>query len=141
MTRYHTALDRVDQVEEGSIQHQGETLLALARHFGDAPLDALKAGDSVYFDVARPGPGVLPGRVCAAAVRAGRAAVRRRRLERAPRQRRAHHPGRRGRPDLPGAGRPVRLWRPAAVASRARPPSPIQSDAAGRHLQQRLVSA
>lgn len=52
VTRYHTALDRVDQVEEGSIQHQGETLLALARHFGDAPLDALKAGDSVYFDVA-----------------------------------------------------------------------------------------
>lgn len=51
-TRYHTALDRIEQVEAGSIQHQGEILLALARHFGNAPLDQLGGGDAVYFDMA-----------------------------------------------------------------------------------------
>jgi hypothetical protein len=46
---YHTQLDGVAQLDQHSVQHQGETMLALARHFGNADLAQLKDGDRVYF--------------------------------------------------------------------------------------------
>jgi hypothetical protein len=56
-TSYHTQLDRPELLQEGSLQHQGEILLALAQHFGNAPLDDLRSADSVYFDA--PGLGLV----------------------------------------------------------------------------------
>ena len=56
-TSYHTQLDRPELLQEGSLQHQGEILLALAQHFGNAPLDDLRSVDSVYFDA--PGLGLV----------------------------------------------------------------------------------
>jgi hypothetical protein len=54
---YHTELDRLDRLNQGSLQHQGDIMLALARYFGNADLNHLQATDSVYFDVA--GAGML----------------------------------------------------------------------------------
>ena len=51
-TAYHTQLDRADALNQGSLQHQGEIMLALTRHFGGADLAALKQSDRIYFDVA-----------------------------------------------------------------------------------------
>lgn len=51
-TAYHTQLDRPDTLNQGSLQHQGEIMLALSRHFGSADLAALKQADRIYFDVA-----------------------------------------------------------------------------------------
>jgi len=51
-THYHTVLDRVDLIDEGSVQHQGEIMLGLAHAFGNASLTSLVGQDSVYFDVA-----------------------------------------------------------------------------------------
>ncbi len=56
-TSYHTQLDRPELLQEGSLQHQGEILLALAQHFGNTPLDDLRSADSVYFDA--PGLGLV----------------------------------------------------------------------------------
>jgi hypothetical protein len=56
-TSYHTQLDRAELLQEGSLQHQGEILLALAQHFGNTPLDDLHSADSVYFDA--PGLGLV----------------------------------------------------------------------------------
>jgi hypothetical protein len=56
-THYHTQLDRPEFLHEGSLQHQGEILLALAQHFGNVPLDNLRSEDSVYFDA--PGLGLV----------------------------------------------------------------------------------
>lgn len=50
-TSYHTQLDRPELLHEGSLQHQGEILLALAQHFGNIPLDDLQSGESIYFAV------------------------------------------------------------------------------------------
>jgi len=64
-TDYHTALDRVDRLAVGTLQRQGDTMLALARHFSQGALVA--AGpDRVYFDapvlgaVSYPGAWALP---------------------------------------------------------------------------------
>ena len=56
-TSYHTQLDRPELLQEGSLQHQGEILLALAQHFGNRSLDDLRSPDSVYFDA--PGLGLV----------------------------------------------------------------------------------
>ena len=54
---YHTDLDSPDRVSLGSLQHSGETSLALARHFGGFDFDkAPDASSRVAFNV-------LPGRV------------------------------------------------------------------------------
>jgi len=52
MTHYHSPLDRADALQEGSLQHLGETMLALVQIFGSIAIDALPADDSVYFDMA-----------------------------------------------------------------------------------------
>jgi len=54
VTAYHTALDSLDNVDPRSLQHLGDTALALCRHFGALPLDRLYAGEeggAVYFDL------------------------------------------------------------------------------------------
>ncbi|MBN2078117.1 MAG: M20/M25/M40 family metallo-hydrolase [Spirochaetes bacterium] len=52
MTHYHTPLDSFENVEPRSLQHHGSHLMALARHFGNAPLGDLKKGEMVYFPMA-----------------------------------------------------------------------------------------
>lgn len=56
-TDYHTELDRADRLDPSTLQHQGDTMLALARHFGNMSLNGLVGSNSVYFDV--PGIGVV----------------------------------------------------------------------------------
>ena len=48
---YHAMTDNVANLDPNTLGHQGSTLLALARHFGDLPLDAtLQSDDAVYFN-------------------------------------------------------------------------------------------
>ena len=54
---YHTQLDRADALDQGSLQHQGDIMLALARHFGNADLATLGDSDRIYFDL--PAVGVV----------------------------------------------------------------------------------
>jgi hypothetical protein len=54
VTAYHTALDSLDHVDPRTVQHLGDAVLALCRHFGGLPLDRLTAaekGGAVYFDL------------------------------------------------------------------------------------------
>ena len=48
---YHSTLDTISQIDERSLQHQGEYALALSRRFGNISLDALYGINAVYFDV------------------------------------------------------------------------------------------
>jgi len=49
---YHTMQDNVANLDPDTLQHQGATMLALARHFGDLPLDGtLKRQDLVYYNL------------------------------------------------------------------------------------------
>jgi hypothetical protein len=50
-THYHTQLDNVETIAEGSLQHQGSYALALTRHFGDLDLRTTSNGNAIYFDV------------------------------------------------------------------------------------------
>lgn len=56
-TAYHTELDRTEALDPSTLQHQGDIMLALVRHFGSLPLNDLRGSDSVYFNV--PGYGVV----------------------------------------------------------------------------------
>lgn len=59
-TDYHTALDRVDRLAAGTLQRQGDTMLALARAFSQGPV--VPAGpDRVYFDAPLVGALSYPG--------------------------------------------------------------------------------
>ena len=50
--RYHTAGDSIANLDQGSLQHHGENMLALARALGDTDLRTLTADhDDTYFDV------------------------------------------------------------------------------------------
>jgi hypothetical protein len=50
--RYHTAGDSIDNLDQGSLQHHGENMLALARALGDTDLRTMTADhDDTYFDV------------------------------------------------------------------------------------------
>lgn len=48
---YHTPLDTPQNLDLGSLQQHGENALALARAFGNTPLDQLKDRDDVYFSL------------------------------------------------------------------------------------------
>ncbi|WP_344948331.1 M28 family peptidase [Actinomadura miaoliensis] len=51
-SRYHTAQDSLAQMDRGSLQHHGSTMLALARTLGDADLATMKADhDATYFRI------------------------------------------------------------------------------------------
>lgn len=54
---YHTQLDRPDLLDKASLQHEGETMVGLVKHFGNTDLDNLTAGDRIYFGL--PGIGVV----------------------------------------------------------------------------------
>jgi hypothetical protein len=49
LTAYHTRLDDLAHVDPRSLQHQGDTMLALARKLGAGPLPR-SDGDAVYFN-------------------------------------------------------------------------------------------
>lgn len=48
--RYHTAEDDIAHLDPGSVQHHGNSAVALARIFGDEPLPRKKTGDAVFFE-------------------------------------------------------------------------------------------
>ena len=49
--RNHSVLDSVERIDPGSLQHQGDYALALARRFGEGGLGGLHDGDVVAFDL------------------------------------------------------------------------------------------
>ena len=54
---YHTQLDRPEFLNQDTLQHEGNIMLALVKHFGNQPLDDLKAENRLYFDF--PGLGIV----------------------------------------------------------------------------------
>ncbi|MEU2391451.1 M20/M25/M40 family metallo-hydrolase [Streptomyces sp. NPDC007369] len=48
---YHDASDSVEQLDRGSLQHHGETMLALTRMLADAPGTLRSGHTAVYFDL------------------------------------------------------------------------------------------
>jgi hypothetical protein len=55
LNHYHTALDNLTNIDHRTLQHQGSTALALARHFANLNLNSTAAQENeaneVYFDV------------------------------------------------------------------------------------------
>jgi hypothetical protein len=51
--RYHTELDRLEHLSPGSVQHQGESALAVTLALAEAELGALDGPDAAYTDVLR----------------------------------------------------------------------------------------
>lgn len=51
LTNYHTQLDNTKEIDERSLQHEGATALALARHFGNLNLANTRSTNAVYFDI------------------------------------------------------------------------------------------
>jgi hypothetical protein len=49
--RYHTSHDDVAHLNQGSLQHHGSQMLAMARTFGTEPLPRPRTGDGVFFDL------------------------------------------------------------------------------------------
>ena len=47
---YHTQLDQPEFLNPGTLQHEGEIMLALVKQFGNQSLDDLKAENHSYFD-------------------------------------------------------------------------------------------
>ncbi|MBB6671923.1 M20/M25/M40 family metallo-hydrolase [Cohnella nanjingensis] len=47
---YHTALDTPDNLDRSSLQHQGDYMLSLARHFGQLDLSDVEQEDRIYFN-------------------------------------------------------------------------------------------
>ncbi|NRR33997.1 M20/M25/M40 family metallo-hydrolase [Oxalobacteraceae bacterium] len=52
---YHAEIDKPEALNQRSLQHEGELMLSLVRHFSARDLSDLAAPDEVYFDV----PGML----------------------------------------------------------------------------------
>lgn len=48
---YHTALDSIQNIDLGSLQHHGDYLLELAQAFGNTTSDNVRAPNVIYFDV------------------------------------------------------------------------------------------
>ncbi|UYK68509.1 M20/M25/M40 family metallo-hydrolase [Xanthomonas sacchari] len=57
MSAYHTPLDRPENISKATLLHQGQTMLAMTRHFGNADISALQTGDAIYFNL--PGLGLV----------------------------------------------------------------------------------
>jgi hypothetical protein len=49
-TSYHTQLDRPEFLNQGSLQHEGDIMLTLVKHFGNISLNDLNSEDKIYFD-------------------------------------------------------------------------------------------
>lgn len=54
---YHLHTDSIANLDQRTLQQQGDSMLAMALHFGNGALRDLKAHDSVYFDL--PGIGLV----------------------------------------------------------------------------------
>jgi hypothetical protein len=54
---YHLQTDSIANLDQRTLQQQGDIMLNLARHFGNGSLEALKSTDRVYF--ALPGVGLV----------------------------------------------------------------------------------
>lgn len=50
-TGYSGDADAASRVNHGTLQHMGETMLALTRHFGNLPLAAIASPDEVHFEL------------------------------------------------------------------------------------------
>jgi hypothetical protein len=50
-SHYHTPLDRFENLDQRSVQHQGENVLALAQELAETDLSAPPAGDAAWTDV------------------------------------------------------------------------------------------
>jgi hypothetical protein len=50
-TRYHTMADNLTNSDPRSLQDEGSAMVAVARHFGDLPIDETKVEDEVFFTV------------------------------------------------------------------------------------------
>ena len=48
---YSGRADRAGRVAQGTLQHAGDTMLALTRHFGNLPLDQITSPDEVHFEL------------------------------------------------------------------------------------------
>lgn len=48
---YHSPNDRVEKLDEQSLQHHGSYAVALTRHFGNVSLENRKASNAVYFNI------------------------------------------------------------------------------------------
>ncbi|MFH0947132.1 MAG: M20/M25/M40 family metallo-hydrolase [Planctomycetota bacterium] len=54
LSHYHTVLDSPANLDPGSLQHHGESVLSLTRSLGDVPLETLAAsGNRTYFSLLR----------------------------------------------------------------------------------------
>lgn len=51
LNAYHTELDTPENLDRASLQHHGEYMLGLTRHFGHLDLSDLRAEDRIYFNV------------------------------------------------------------------------------------------
>jgi hypothetical protein len=49
--RYHARSDDVANLDPRSLQHHGESMLALARHLGQVELEPSSTSDSIYFNI------------------------------------------------------------------------------------------
>ena len=54
---YHSANDRLDLLDEGTLRHHGLQALALARHFGNMDIPAADGSNAIYFNL--PGLGLI----------------------------------------------------------------------------------
>lgn len=53
VVHYHTSLDDIAHLDVGSLQHQGDNMLGLARRFGSESLSGARQPDVIYFNVSR----------------------------------------------------------------------------------------
>lgn len=51
LVNYHSAIDKPENLNLGSVQHMGGYIMGIASHFGDLPLTSIKANDLVYFNI------------------------------------------------------------------------------------------
>lgn len=51
INHYHTGLDNAREINPGSLQSEGTSALALARHFGNADLGGARSADRIYFNL------------------------------------------------------------------------------------------
>ncbi len=48
---YHSATDKPENLDLGSVQHMGNYVMGVTKHFGNLNLDSTKSADLVYFNV------------------------------------------------------------------------------------------
>lgn len=51
LNAYHTDQDTVENLDESSVQHHGDYMLSLTRHFGNLDVSNVREQDAVYFNI------------------------------------------------------------------------------------------